>query len=108
MGLCAGTYVCSFLPEVAGTYRLAVSIDGKLIKGSPFDIKVRTDETVAGHCRALGAGLQGGGVGDVHAFTVQAVDGKGNARTIGGDGFRVTANGTPGKVHLPSPTQLTF
>jgi hypothetical protein len=78
--------------------RLAVSIDGKLIKGSPFDIKVRTDETVAGNCKALGAGLQGGCVGDRHAFTVQAVDGKGNARTIGGDAFRVTANGTPGEV----------
>ena len=75
-----------------------MSIDGKLIKGSPFDIKVRTDETVAGNCKALGAGLQGGCVGDHHAFTVQAVDGKGNARTIGGDAYRVTANGTPGQV----------
>jgi hypothetical protein len=48
-----------------------------------------TDETVAYSCKALGGGLSSGRAGESNTFTIQAVDGKHNARRIGGDKFKV-------------------
>ncbi|KAK3272459.1 hypothetical protein CYMTET_19249 [Cymbomonas tetramitiformis] len=86
-----GTYDLSFYPEVAGLYRLAITCRGEPLQGSPYEVIVRKDETVAARCKAVGIGLALGTVGEPNTFTLQAIDGKGSTRTTGGDYFKVEA-----------------
>lgn len=37
-----GTYCISYIPKVRGTHQIEVTIRGKHIKGSPFEIMVRS------------------------------------------------------------------
>ncbi|KAK9829410.1 hypothetical protein WJX72_005680 [[Myrmecia] bisecta] len=89
-----GVFEVTFRPQISGTYGLAVQFDGsRALQGSPFPIKVRNDETIAANCKLYGSGLTQAVAGQRTSFTIQAVDGKQNARIVGGDKFEVEVSG---------------
>jgi len=67
----------SFKPEISATYGLAIMLQGIQLQGSPFKIRVRNDETIAGNCRLYGSSLAVGTAGEVNSFCIQ-----GSAPTI--------------------------
>lgn len=74
MELGQGSFEVSFVPEISATYGLAVGFDGsRMLTGSPFQIRARNDETIAGNCKLFGAGLAQGTAGEKTSFTIQAV-----------------------------------
>jgi hypothetical protein len=40
-----GNFIVSFVPSISATYQLSMELDGRSIKGSPFHIRVKSDET---------------------------------------------------------------
>lgn len=70
--LCNNAQV-SFKPEISATYGLAIVLDGTPLQGSPFKIKIRNDETIAGNCRLYGPGLTLGTAGQHNQFCIQGV-----------------------------------
>lgn len=92
-----GEYDISFYPEISATYGLAIFLDGsRPLSGSPFKIRVKSDETIPGKCKLYGAQLVQGVAGQPMTFHIQAMDGKNNARLVGGDPFAVDIAG-PGE-----------
>jgi hypothetical protein len=61
----------SFKPEISATYGLAVVLNGTPLQGSPFKIRIRNDETIAGNCRLYGPGLTLGTAGQRSQFCIQ-------------------------------------
>ena len=61
----------SFLPEISATYGLAIMLQGIQLQGSPFRIRVRNDETIAGNCRLYGPSLPVGTAGEPNKFCIQ-------------------------------------
>ena len=67
-----GKHEISFTPEISGAYNLTVSFDSnRVLKGCPFVIRVRDDETCAANCKLYGAGLTQGVAGVHTTFSVQ-------------------------------------
>jgi len=67
-----GVYEVSFKPEISGVYGLALSLEGgRALKGSPFPVRAKTDETVAANCKMYGGGLTRAIAGCVTTFTIQ-------------------------------------
>ncbi|CAL5220286.1 g2271 [Coccomyxa viridis] len=93
-----GAYEVSFEPEMSGVYRLAVYLEGgQALTGSPFPVRAKEDETVAASCKMYGGGLTRAVAGQETSFTIQAVDGRNNARLMGGDTFDIEISG-PGNA----------
>lgn len=61
----------SFKPEISATYGLAIVLNGTPLQGSPFKIRIRNDETIAGNCRLYGPGLTLGTAGQRNQFCIQ-------------------------------------
>ena len=61
----------SFRPEISATYGLAIMLQGIQLQGSPFKIRVRNDETIAGNCRLYGSSLAVGTAGEPISFCIQ-------------------------------------
>ncbi len=61
----------SFKPEISATYGLAIVLNGTPLQGSPFKIRIRNDETIAGNCRLYGPGLTVGTAGQRNQFCIQ-------------------------------------
>ncbi len=96
-----GEFDISFYPEISATYGLAIVLDGtRPLSGSPFKIRVKSDETIPSKCKVYGAQLVHGVAGQPMKFHIQAMDAKNNARLVGGDPFAVEITG-PGE---PRPT----
>ena len=69
-----GTYEVSFKPEISGVYGLALCLEGgRHLKGSPFAVRAKTDETVAANCKMYGAGLTRAVAGQATTFTIQGL-----------------------------------
>lgn len=69
-----GTYEVSFKPEISGVYGLALALEGgRQLRGSPFPLRAKTDETVAANCKMYGAGLTRGVAGQATSFTIQGL-----------------------------------
>ena len=67
-----GAYEVSFKPEMSGVYGLAVSLEGgRALKGSPYPVRAKTDETVACNCKMYGGGLTRAVAGQETSFTIQ-------------------------------------
>ena len=67
-----GRYEVAFTPQISGTYGLSISFDSnRVLKGCPFMVKVRSDETCAANCKLHGAGLTQGIAGDPNLFRIQ-------------------------------------
>ena len=67
-----GAYEVSFKPEISGVYGLAVCLEGgRALKGSPFRVRAKTDETVAANCKIYGGGLTRAMAGQETLFTIQ-------------------------------------
>lgn len=67
-----GGYEVSFKPEISGVYGLAVCLEGgRALKGSPFRVRAKTDETVAANCKMYGGGLTRAMAGQETSFTIQ-------------------------------------
>ena len=85
------TYEVSFKPEISGVYGLALCLEGgRHLKGSPFAVRAKTDETIAANCKMYGAGLTRAVAGLATAFTIQ-----GWSPAVNSDGtiqLRTTAN----------------
>ena len=52
-------------------YGLAITLEGRQLPGSPFQIRIRNDETVAANCKLYGGGLTRGEAGARNAFFIQ-------------------------------------
>ena len=63
----------SFKPEISATYGLAIVLNGVPLQGSPFKIRIRNDETIAGNCRLYGPGLTLGTAGQHSQFCIQGM-----------------------------------
>ena len=75
-----GTYEVSFKPEISGVYGLALCLEGgRHLKGSPFAVRAKTDETVAANCKMYGAGLTRAVAGQATTFTIQGLTPTGNS-----------------------------
>ena len=62
----------SFTPTISGAYALALGFeDGRALQGSPFAVRVKTDETAAGNCKLYGAGLTQAVAGEPTSFQIQ-------------------------------------
>jgi filamin len=76
-----GTYTVTYDPENPGDYVVNVDLEGRPIKDMPVRV----------HCKSgTDAGLSGF---TTFQFTVQTKDKHGQAKTFGGDDFRVTISG---------------
>ena len=40
-----GNFTVSFVPCISAVYQLSIELEGRSLKGSPFDIRVKSDET---------------------------------------------------------------
>ncbi|CAL8470627.1 g10169 [Coccomyxa elongata] len=97
-----GDWMVVFTPTISGMYSLVLEFDGgRSLAGSPHRVRVKTDETVAGNCKLYGPGLTRAVAGERTSFSIKAVDGKNNARMVGGDDFQVEILG-PGNT-TPKP-----
>jgi hypothetical protein len=68
------TYEVSFKPEISGVYGLALALEGgRQLRGSPFPVRAKTDETVAANCKMYGAGLTRAVAGQATSFTIQGL-----------------------------------
>ena len=67
-----GNFEVAFIPEISGSYSVTVSFDrNRILKGSPFAVKVRNDETSAAFCKLYGQGLAHGVAGQPLCFSIQ-------------------------------------
>jgi filamin len=76
-----GTYDVEFDPAEPGNYDIAVTLEGKPIKDSPWKVKCK---------EGTDAGNSGFGV---FSFTIQSFDKRKNKKTFGGDHFDVKIKG---------------
>ena len=51
-----GTFRCTYTPQFAGQYKIAVKQAKLHITGSPFAVRVLASEAVPAHCTAYGRG----------------------------------------------------
>ena len=69
-----GTYEVSFKPEISGVYGLGLTLEGgRQLRGSPFPVRAKTDETAAANCKMYGAGLTRAVAGQATSFTIQGL-----------------------------------
>jgi len=96
-----GTYKATYIPTVAGEYKISVTLDGEHLPGSPFLVTVREGGADPGMSTVTGEGLLDCQVGQDRHFLIEAVDKFGNRVSHGDDPFLTTLDGpVPEKVHL--------
>lgn len=78
-----GTYRATYVPTVAGTDQVAVTVNGTPINGSPFESTVEPGDIAPS--QAIFVGKPGARAGRPYTFTVATRDAHGNALTEGGD-----------------------
>jgi hypothetical protein len=67
-----GVHEVSFTPSISGAYLLALAFEGgRQLPGSPFAVRVKTDESVAGNCKLYGGGLTQATAGEPTSFHIQ-------------------------------------
>ena len=58
--------------QISGVYGLAIGLDcGRPLAGSPFQIRVRSDDTIAANCKLYGPQLSRGVAGEQTVFSIQ-------------------------------------
>jgi len=94
-----GTYTASYTPTVAGTDRVAITMDGTPISGSPFTTEVGAGALSPANSTAT---VPSGSVGSATSIRVWARDEYGNALTSGGAEVAVTVSGAnnPGALSV--------
>ena len=80
-----GLYEVFYEPKTNGEYMLEVSLRAEPILGSPFALRVVPSVTDGSKCIASGNHLTLGDCGEDHSVMVEARDGHGNPRGMGGD-----------------------
>ena len=50
-----GTYTCTYVPAVAGSYLLVIQLDGLHVRNSPYAVTVAVGDTNGAHCIATAA-----------------------------------------------------
>ncbi len=67
-----GDHLVSFTPKISGTYGLQLAFDSsRQLSGSPFRVRVKTDETVAANCKLYGPGLTRAVAGERTSFSIK-------------------------------------
>lgn len=67
-----GDHLVTFTPKISGTYGLVLLFDGtRQLSGSPFKIRVKTDETMAANCKLYGPGLTRAAAGERTSFSIK-------------------------------------
>eukprot|EP00301_Raphidiophrys_heterophryoidea_P019950 c475_g1_i1.p1 GENE.c475_g1_i1~~c475_g1_i1.p1 ORF type:complete len:1386 (+),score=319.13 c475_g1_i1:290-4159(+) len=84
-----GTYFIYYTAYKSGTYRFTVTINGKNLERSPFEVIVKPAPLSAATTFAYGTGLRYSVAGYRGYFTVQAADEFGNNMTVGGTKFNI-------------------
>jgi len=79
-----GTYFLSYVAYKSGTYKMIITINGKILERAPFEVEVHTAPVSAATTFAYGTGLRYSVAGYRGYFTVQAADEFGNNMTVGG------------------------
>lgn len=70
-----GDHLVSFTPKISGTYGLVLLFDGtRQLSGSPFKVRVKTDETMAANCKLYGPGLTRAVAGERTSFSIKGGD----------------------------------
>ena len=102
-----GTYIGSYTPTAAGTDRVAVTMDGTPISGSPFTSKVGAGSVSPANSTAT---VPSGSVGSATSVVVRARDENGNALTSGGATVVVTVSGAnnPGALTVTDRSDGTY
>ena len=88
-----GTYLGTYVPLVAGTYTVAVTLNGLDVDASPYTVVVNYAPTAGRRCIATGAGLVGSTSDQQSTFRVFMRDAFDNPRDIGGDIINTTLRG---------------
>ena len=95
-----GTYSAEYTPAVPGTTTVAVEVEGKPIKDSPFTVEVGKNEKQADPAQtyAFGPGVEGGcDTAEPATFTIQTVAPNGDKLTTGGAQFAVAVKDSKGE-----------
>ena len=102
-----GTYTASYTPTAAGTDRIAITMDGTPISGSPFTDTVDPGSVSPAHSTAT---VPSGSVGSATGVVVRARDGYGNPLSSGGATVVVTVSGanTPGALTVTDRGDGTY
>jgi hypothetical protein len=96
-----GKYTASYMPCLAGQYRLSVTLHNEHFPGSPFLVSIKENLADASMSTVSGEGIEDCQVGSDRHFLVEAVDKYGNRVLHGGEGFAAALQGpTPERVHL--------
>lgn len=92
-----GTYDVEFEPKAPGDYTINLTLDGDVVNGFPKTVTIKPAPSAA-NSYAKGPGLEKAFDNEPAEFTIYSVDTYGNARTDGGDPFKVDINGPDGLV----------
>jgi hypothetical protein len=85
---------------LANSFRVHVTVDGKDVHKSPFDVEVKCSAD-ASKCSAHGPGLEHAEQYKKAHFTIQAKDKNSENMKVGGNGFVVKVTG-PNEVKINS------
>ena len=85
-----GTYAAQYIPTMAGTDQVSISLNGNALQGSPYTSQVSAGSSSAD---ASTAAVPDGTAGQATQLTVQARDADGNPRAVGGDTVVVEVSG---------------
>ena len=92
MSLWAGHYHVAYTGNVAGSYSLALTLNGEPIHASPFNLALMSADTDPAMCDLHGVGLNGSVAGVGAEFTITARDQFGNQREQGGETDKFSVN----------------
>ncbi len=85
-----GTYTGTYTPNAAGTDRLAITLNGVPVQGSPFTITIGAGEADPSQTSAT---VPSGSAGETTTMTVTVRDANGNGMTGGGEHVVVELDG---------------
>ena len=86
-----GTFTCTYVPKSVDTrQKLAVTVNGIPVRGSPFRPSLTAGPVAAKACTAAGERLYDSVAGEETTLIVQARDCFGNPRRAGGDQLKLT------------------
>ena len=88
-------------PSVSGDFRVAVSLRGRAIGGSPHALKVLAPVAHHAHCEASGRALELATAGEAQSFELVAHDAHGRRMTYGGEQYSLRLTRLGGLAETP-------
>jgi hypothetical protein len=88
-----GTYAGSYVPKIAGDYKLDVTYAGASIQDAPFKVQVVPAAPSAANTEAHGDGIKAANTDAPAKFKIQTKDAFGNNCVSGGADIKVAASG---------------